>query len=174
MFISNNRASFHLWWKENFLKHQKVSKYYGSSCKFIIPTISWKKTYISTPLKARAHPQQNQRDITYSHLSKVLVLVMSNVNKLTMNLQQLLALFRMVSSWGKSVPLSLPTIFSPVISLKVEIDLKLFWLLVLTLLPHCWKISSPQLVPVSIYWIWTKATPKKNGLLVKKKVTINA
>ena len=32
MFISNNRASFHLWWKENLLKHQKVSKYYESSC----------------------------------------------------------------------------------------------------------------------------------------------
>ena len=28
MFISNNRASFHLWWKENLVKHQKVSKYY--------------------------------------------------------------------------------------------------------------------------------------------------
>ena len=28
IFISNNRASFHLWWKQNFLKHQKVSKYY--------------------------------------------------------------------------------------------------------------------------------------------------
>ena len=28
MFISNNRASFHLWWKENLVKHQKVPKYY--------------------------------------------------------------------------------------------------------------------------------------------------
>ena len=27
-FISNNRTSFHLWWKENLLKHRKVSKYY--------------------------------------------------------------------------------------------------------------------------------------------------
>ena len=32
MFISHNRASFHLWWKENLLKHQKVSKYYESGC----------------------------------------------------------------------------------------------------------------------------------------------
>ena len=31
MFISNNRASFHLWWNRNLLKHQKVSKYYESS-----------------------------------------------------------------------------------------------------------------------------------------------
>ena len=30
MFISNNYASFHLWWKENLLKHQKVLKYYES------------------------------------------------------------------------------------------------------------------------------------------------
>ena len=27
MFISNNRVSFHLWWKENLVKIQKVSKY---------------------------------------------------------------------------------------------------------------------------------------------------
>ena len=28
MFISNNRASLHLWWKENLVKHQKLSKYF--------------------------------------------------------------------------------------------------------------------------------------------------
>ena len=28
VFISNNRASFHFSWKENLVKHQKVSKYY--------------------------------------------------------------------------------------------------------------------------------------------------
>ena len=28
MFISNNRTSFHLWWKENLVKHGKVSKNY--------------------------------------------------------------------------------------------------------------------------------------------------
>ena len=27
VYLSNNRASFHLWWKHNFVKHQKVSKY---------------------------------------------------------------------------------------------------------------------------------------------------
>ena len=32
VFISNNRASFHLWWKENLVKHQKVSKYYENDC----------------------------------------------------------------------------------------------------------------------------------------------
>ena len=25
MFITNNQASFHLWWEENLLKHQKIS-----------------------------------------------------------------------------------------------------------------------------------------------------
>ena len=34
MFIRNNRPSFHLWWKENFVKHQKVSKYYENDCSY--------------------------------------------------------------------------------------------------------------------------------------------
>ena len=32
MFTSNNRASFHFWWKENLLKHQGVWKYYEDDC----------------------------------------------------------------------------------------------------------------------------------------------
>ena len=32
MFISNNRPSFHLWWKENLAKLQQVSKYYEKDC----------------------------------------------------------------------------------------------------------------------------------------------
>ena len=32
MFISNNRPSFHLWWKKNLVKHWKVSKYYETNC----------------------------------------------------------------------------------------------------------------------------------------------
>ena len=32
-FISNNRASFHLWWKEKLVKYQKVSKYYENDCR---------------------------------------------------------------------------------------------------------------------------------------------
>ena len=31
-FITNNHALFHLWWKENLLNHQKVSKYYVHGC----------------------------------------------------------------------------------------------------------------------------------------------
>ena len=34
IFISNNRALFHLWWKENLIKHQKVSKYYENDSSF--------------------------------------------------------------------------------------------------------------------------------------------
>ena len=34
MYLSNNCASFHLWWKENLVKHQKVSKYYENDCCF--------------------------------------------------------------------------------------------------------------------------------------------
>ena len=32
MFISNNLTSFHLWWKENLVKYQKVSKCYENDC----------------------------------------------------------------------------------------------------------------------------------------------
>ena len=32
MFISNNRASFQLWWKESLVEHQKVSKYFAIGC----------------------------------------------------------------------------------------------------------------------------------------------
>ena len=30
--MSNNRPSFHLWRKENLVKHEKVSKYYENDC----------------------------------------------------------------------------------------------------------------------------------------------
>ena len=33
VFITNYRVSFYLWWKENLVKHQKVSKYYDQDCK---------------------------------------------------------------------------------------------------------------------------------------------
>ena len=29
---TNNDASFHLWWKENLVKHYKVSKKYDHDC----------------------------------------------------------------------------------------------------------------------------------------------
>ena len=32
MFISNNHKSFHFWWEENLVKHQKVTKYYKNDC----------------------------------------------------------------------------------------------------------------------------------------------
>ena len=32
MFVTNNWALFHLWWKEDLVKHQKVSKYYENDC----------------------------------------------------------------------------------------------------------------------------------------------
>ena len=32
MFIIGNHDLFHFWGKENLVKHQKVSKYYGQDC----------------------------------------------------------------------------------------------------------------------------------------------
>ena len=33
MFLSNNGTSFHLWWKDNLVKHQKVSRCYENDCR---------------------------------------------------------------------------------------------------------------------------------------------
>ena len=33
-FISNNHVSFRLWWKENLINYQKVSKYYEDDCRW--------------------------------------------------------------------------------------------------------------------------------------------
>ena len=46
MFISNNGASFHLWWKENLVKHWKVSKYYETDCSKTI--YYWQKLFLLT------------------------------------------------------------------------------------------------------------------------------
>ena len=35
MFITNNHGLFHLWWKEDLVKHQKVSKFYDHDCSYI-------------------------------------------------------------------------------------------------------------------------------------------
>ena len=32
MSLSDNGPSFHLWWKENLVKHREVSKYYETDC----------------------------------------------------------------------------------------------------------------------------------------------
>ena len=40
VFITNNRASYHLRWKKNLLKNQKVSKYYGNDCLHLLPFMS--------------------------------------------------------------------------------------------------------------------------------------
>ena len=36
MFITNNRALFHVWGKENLVKYQKVSKYYENDCRYLV------------------------------------------------------------------------------------------------------------------------------------------
>ena len=48
MFITGNHASFHLWWKENLVKNQKVSKYYIRGClqKFCLVFMSLMNTRI--------------------------------------------------------------------------------------------------------------------------------
>ena len=51
MFITNNHASFHLWWKENLVKHQKVSKYCDHDCGCVCvkrPTLNQNELKMST------------------------------------------------------------------------------------------------------------------------------
>ena len=35
MLITNSHLSFHLWWKQNMVKHQKVWEYYDHDCKLL-------------------------------------------------------------------------------------------------------------------------------------------
>ena len=46
MFISNNFASFHLWWKENLVKHQNILKY-ENGCSLMV--------YLLNRLNKRVH-----------------------------------------------------------------------------------------------------------------------
>ena len=69
-----------------------------------------------------------------------------------------LALFRMGEKGSKRP--SLPVFILQLLH-TYELAHKTFWILVLTLLPHCCKIWRPYLVPVPNYWTWTKATSQK-------------
>ena len=58
---------------------------------------------------------------------------------------------------GKKVPYQ----FFPLTLQTCELSQKTFWLLVLTILSHWYKIWRPYLVLVPNYWTWTKTTPQK-------------
>ena len=54
MFITDNPPSFHLWRKENLVKHQKVSKHYATDCelpRYVRQTSDSSKIKITTELK---------------------------------------------------------------------------------------------------------------------------
>ena len=53
IFISNNRPWFHLWLKENLVKHQKISKYYENDClqSFVLLFLS----LLATPIVENSH-----------------------------------------------------------------------------------------------------------------------
>ena len=55
MFTSNNCPSFHFWWKENFIKHLKVSKCYENECKYKLvqkPRKQINRNFIDDQIKA--------------------------------------------------------------------------------------------------------------------------
>ena len=70
MFVSNNRASFHLQWKENLVKHQKVSKDYQNDFR-LAPSVH----YIFTESKAASYYGNN----TVSKDSQLLELSLEEV-----------------------------------------------------------------------------------------------
>ena len=51
MCITNNHASFRLWWKENLVKYQEVSKYYVHDCRLWHMRHAITHTCLSTHLK---------------------------------------------------------------------------------------------------------------------------
>ena len=76
-----------------------------------------------------------------------------------------------IQDGGKKPPPP-PTSFSPVASTNVGFSLQTFWHLVLTLLPHCCKISSSCLLPVQNCWTITKTTPQKKQFFLSNPYKI--
>ena len=107
MFIRSNRASFHfhLWWNKNLLKHQKVSKYYESSCMPPIKTLA----------QVLSAPSLRQRKITHSLgsvFSKICFPSAGEIKEQTMVWFTDLTLtrpgfFKIVFPWGHPLPLPL-------------------------------------------------------------------
>ena len=58
MFISNNRKWFHLWWKEDLLKHQRVSKHYENDCSMILNLKNYIKHIFDVPFQFRGSDLQ--------------------------------------------------------------------------------------------------------------------
>ena len=58
MFISNNRKWFHLWWKEDLLKHQRVSKHYENDCSMISNLKNYIKHIFDVPFQFRGSDLQ--------------------------------------------------------------------------------------------------------------------
>ena len=56
MFITNNHNSFHLWRKENLVKHQKVLKYYGQDCSVIVSVFSHTKCVFLSNQRCKVQP----------------------------------------------------------------------------------------------------------------------
>ena len=58
MFISNNRKWFHLWWKKDLLKHQRVSKHYENDCSMIFNLKNYIKHIFDVPFQFRGSDLQ--------------------------------------------------------------------------------------------------------------------
>ena len=72
MFISNYRVSFHLWWKKNLVKYQKVSKCYEKYCSYLFSQnaiiLRQPPQYLLATLKCLRNPQTQQTDKCKNHI----------------------------------------------------------------------------------------------------------
>ena len=59
IFVSNNRTSFHLWRKENLIKHQKASKYYETTCSYQISAYTNSFHFFNKVFPKRVFPVDN-------------------------------------------------------------------------------------------------------------------
>ena len=74
MFITNNHASFHLWWDENFVKHQNVSKYYDQDCRAWLARRGYLRRKTNALFKCGIHSPNHQDRThmqTYQSLSNL-------------------------------------------------------------------------------------------------------
>ena len=86
MFITNNHDSFHLRWKKNLVKHQKVSKYYDQDCSGRMSSFITDETInLSLKiLKSSTLPGIALRPIPqYSHHKKNFILILYSSHHLT-------------------------------------------------------------------------------------------
>ena len=76
-------ASFHLWWKENLVKHQNVSKYHDQDCrfpKFLKLWLTWPKSITKAfPFQDSFNPYSPMMEFFYKILLSEEIFIKMNI-----------------------------------------------------------------------------------------------